>query len=437
MSETMDRVQAHLWPRVRRPGSQGTRVEYGLALPRPVSRVRASRGRPCRFALEVPNPVDTIYADYQATTPVDPRIVDIMHPFWHAAFGNPHSHQHAIGWRAAQAVARAQTSIARLIGADPDEIIFTSGATEANNLAILGACRRGAKGRKRLWVSAIEHKCVLEAARRLAEREIVALDVIPVDRNGAIDLEFLRAQLDDSVCMVSVMGVNNEIGTIQDIPALADMLAPYDVMLHCDAAQAPSALDISAWARYADLISLSAHKMYGPQGIGALYVRRERQPLIEPLLYGGGQQNGLRSGTIPLPLCAGMGAAAEMLSAGEQEVERTRVAALRDRFVARLRAEAEGVSLIGPSCRQRHPGSANLLFQGVTAGDLLDRLQPRLAASTGAACTTGLPEPSHVLRAIGLSGEEADSAIRFSFGRFTTEAEIDAAVGLVKNVLGS
>lgn len=379
--------------------------------------------------------MDTIYADYQATTPVDPRIIEKMNPFWHSEFGNPHSHQHAIGWRAAQTVERAQISIAGLIGADPDEIIFTSGATEANNLAILGACRRGAKTRRRLWVSAIEHKCVLEAARRLAEREIVALDVIPVDRNGSIDLEFLRAQLDDSVCMVSVMGVNNEIGSIQDIPALATLLAPHDIMLHCDAAQAPSALDISAWARYADLISLSAHKMYGPQGIGALYVRRERQPLIEPLLYGGGQQNGLRSGTIPLPLCVGMGAATEILGDVEQEVERTRVAALRDRFVARLRAEAEGVSLIGPSCPQRHPGNANLLFQGVNAGDLLDRLQPRLAASTGAACTTGLPEPSHVLRAIGLSGEEADSAVRFSFGRFTTEAEIDAAVGLVKDAL--
>ena len=236
--------------------------------------------------------MNTIYADYQATTPADPRVVEKMTPYWREAFGNPHSSDHIIGWRAAETVREAASSVAALIGADADEMIFTSGATEANNLALLGLARRAPVGRRRILVSAIEHKCVLSAARSLAEREGFTVETIPVDGQGFVDLDALTEQLDETILMVSVMAVNNEIGTIQDIPRIAALLAPHGAVFHCDAAQAPCAMDVSDLAAHADLVSLSGHKVYGPQGIGALYIRRDLQEYIEPLIYGGGQQDG-------------------------------------------------------------------------------------------------------------------------------------------------
>ena len=379
----------------------------------------------------------TVYADYQATTPVDPRVMAKMAPCWGESFGNPHSSDHVIGWQADKAVREAASSIATLIGADPDEIIFTSGATEANNLALLGLARRAPADRRRILVSTIEHKCVLAAARALSAREGFTVETIPVDGEGFIDLDALERFLDRSVLLVSVMAVNNEVGTIQDIPRIAALLAPHGILLHCDAAQAPCATEVNALAVHADLISLSGHKIYGPQGIGALYIRRELQDRIEPLIYGGGQQEGLRSGTVAMPLCVGMGAASEFLADHDAFEERKQVACQRDSFVRHLQRGHVSVTVNGTVGDRRHPGNANVRFDGFDAQDILGALQPRLAASTGAACASGISESSHVLRALGLTETQSNASIRFSFGRFTTDEEIEVAARLVLEALDS
>ena len=378
-----------------------------------------------------------VYADYQATTPVDPRVLEKMGPYWNELFGNPHSSDHVVGWRSAEAVRDAASSVGALIGADPDEIVFTSGATEANNLALLGLARRAPPERRRILVSAIEHKCVLAAARSLEQREGFTVETIPVDGDGFVDLEALAAMVDETVLVTSIMAVNNEIGTIQDLPRIATLLREHDVLFHCDAAQAPCAMDVGDLALHADLISLSGHKVYGPQGIGALYVCRDLQERIEPTIYGGGQQGGLRSGTVPVPLCVGMAAAVDIARTPEAVQERRRLAQLRDSFVGPLRAGPFRMATNGPVGDCRHPGNANLRFAGLSAQDVLGKLQPWVAASTGAACTSGIPEPSHVLRALGLSAEQADSSIRFSFGRFTTEEEIRDIVRIITATLES
>ena len=379
----------------------------------------------------------TVYADYQATTPVDPRVVTKMAPYWGELFGNAHSSDHVIGWQADKAVREAAASIAALIGADPDEIIFTSGATESNNLALLGLARRAPAGRQRILVSAIEHKCVLAAARRLSVREGFTVENVPVDSEGFVDLNALEKCLDRSVLVVSVMAVNNEIGTIQDIPRIAALLAPYGIVLHCDAAQAPCAMDVSDLAVHTDMVSLSGHKIYGPQGIGALYIRSDLQDRIEPLIYGGGQQAGLRSGTVPMPLCVGMGAAAELLAVRAASEERERVAGQRDSFVRHIQCGHASLTVNGSIGDLRHPGNSNIRFDGFDAQDILGSLQPRLAASTGAACTSGIPEPSHVLGALGLTEMQSKASIRFSFGRFTTDEDIEAAARFVLEALNS
>ena len=377
----------------------------------------------------------TVYADYQATTPVDPRVLEKMAPYWNELFGNPHSSDHFVGWRSAEAVRDAASSVGALIGADPDEIVFTSGATEANNLALLGLARRAPPERRRILVSAIEHKCVLAVARFLEEREGFTVETIPVDGEGFVDPEALTAMVDETVLVASVMAVNNEIGTIQDLPRIATLLRGHDVLFHCDAAQAPCAMDVGDLALHADLISLSGHKAYGPQGIGALYVRRDIHERVEPLIYGGGQQGGLRSGTVPVPLCVGMAAAAEIVGSAEGVGERARIGRQRDSFVAVVKGSRHPVVVNGPMGNLRHPGNANLRFEGLAAQDILGALQPRVAASTGAACTSGIPEPSHVLRALGLSSDQAESSIRFSFGRLTTNQEVNEAAHLVTKVI--
>ena len=379
----------------------------------------------------------TIYADYQATTPVDPRVAEQMAPYWSDSYGNPHSNDHVIGWRAADAVREAASSVAGLIGADPDEVVFTSGATEANNLALIGLARRAPSNRRRILVSAIEHKCVLSATRSLAEREGFAVETIPVDGEGFVDLAALEGMVDEKVLVVSVMAVNNEIGTIQDVESISKALLPHGVLYHCDAAQAPCAMDMGSLAYHADLISLSGHKVYGPKGIGALYIRRDVQDRIEPIIYGGGQQAGLRSGTVPTPLCVGMAAAVEIVRSNEGPQERKRVSGQRDAFVRALHESISPLTMNGPPGEHRHPANANLRFDGLIAQDILGSLQPYLAASTGAACTSGIPEPSHVLRALGLSMAEAESSIRFSFGRFTTDAEVEEAARLITESIQS
>jgi cysteine desulfurase len=359
-----------------------------------------------------------------------------MLPYFRAKFGNPHAADHAVGWESSRAVEDSAMQIAALIGADPDEIIFTSGATEANNLALSGlAGRRADRRRDRVLVSAIEHKSVLATADALKDRGY-RVEAVPVDAEGRVSVPALEDALDDTVLVVSIMAVNNEIGTIQDIRGLSLAARKVGAVFHSDAAQAPLATDIDVLAHDADLVSLSSHKMCGPPGIGALYVRRALQERIEPLIYGGGQQNGLRSGTVPLPLCVGMGAAAEMLRARQTHEARADLRKRRDRFVQMLRTLPWGITVNGPAAEQRHPGNANVCFHGFSAHDILDALQPALAASTGSACTSGIPAPSHVLRAIGLSGDNAEASIRFSFGFTTQDEDIDVAIDLIADVLG-
>ena len=378
----------------------------------------------------------TLYFDHQATTPVDARVVAAMTPHFVESFGNPHSSAHSLGWESASAVEKAAACVARLIGADADEIIFTSGATEANNLALLGLGRRATGDkRRRILVGAIEHKCVLAAARVLQEQFGFGVDPIPVDAEGFVKVAALEEVLDDDVLVVSVMAVNNEIGTIQDIGRISELVRGCGAVFHCDAAQAPLAMNMKLLASQTDMLSLSAHKMYGPKGIGAIYIARELQDRIEPLIYGGGQQNGLRSGTIPVPLCVGMGAAADIFAAADMEEKRAQLCRRRDTFIEMLMRLPWPIALNGPQGQARHPGNANIRFADFSAYDILSTLQPHLAASTGSACTSGIPEPSHVLRAIGLSSEEAESSIRFSLGFDTTNANLEEAGRLITEAL--
>ena len=378
----------------------------------------------------------SIYLDHQATTPTHPDVLVAMRPWLTEAFGNPHSSDHAIGWKSSQAVDRAAEQVARLIGADADEILFTSGATESNNMALLGLARHAVGGkRRRVLVSAIEHKSVLAVGRVLEEQLGFAVEHIPVDREGFVNMDALLDALDEEVLAVSIMAVNNEIGTVQDVERIAEVVKAYGAVFHCDAGQASLAMSMDGFAEIADMVSLSAHKMYGPKGIGALYLSHAVQPRIEPLIYGGGQQHGLRSGTTPVPLCVGMGAAAEMLCTEEIAAKRQELALRRDAFVERLRRLPWPIALNGPSGPARHPGNANIRFTGFSAHDILGALQPHLAASTGSACTSGTPEPSHVLKAIGLSGDEAESSIRFSLGFDTSDEDVEAAVELIEAAL--
>lgn len=379
---------------------------------------------------------DTIYTDYQATTPVDPRVLERMAPYWRKSFGNPHSSDHAVGWHAENAVREAAATIASSIGSDGDEIVFTSGATEANNLALLGLARHTANTRRRILVSAIEHKCVLGATRELSSNEGFTVETISVDSDGYLDLADLKSRIADDVLLVSVMAVNNEVGTIQNIQSIFDITRSYGAWFHCDAAQAPCAMNLANISNFADLISLSGHKMYGPQGIGALFIRRGIHDRIEPLFYGGGQQDGLRSGTVPLPLCVGMAAASEIIVA-EGSAERDRVSRQRDMFITLLKEAGLNIEVNSPTTDYRHPGNANIRFDGYDARDIIASLQPKLAASTGAACSSGIPEPSHVLQALGLTAEQSEASIRFSFGRFTTDDEVKNAATLVATALSN
>ena len=378
----------------------------------------------------------TLYFDHQATTPVHPNVVERMAPFARITFGNPHSSDHVFGWDSAGFVETAANQVSKLIGADPDEIIFTSGATESNNLALLGLCRRAADGkRRRILVSAIEHKCILAACRALHDHHGFESEVIPVDRQGFLDLSALETALREDVLAISVILVNNEIGTIQPIEEISRLARKCGAIVHSDAAQAPVAMQLGKLAKHTDMLSLSAHKMYGPKGIGITYIARELQQRIEPLIYGGGQQNGLRSGTIPVQLCVGMGAAAELFLSEEIQAKRAKLIQCRDTFVRGMKRLAFRVSINGARGDSRHPGNANIRFHGFCAQDIIGSLQPHLAASTGSACTTGIPEPSHVLRAIGLEAEAAESSIRFSLGFDTTSADVTEAIGLVESAL--
>jgi len=377
-----------------------------------------------------------IYLDHQATTPVDSRVLAEMTPYFNESFGNPHSADHSLGWESSLAVEKSADKVAQLIGADTDEIVFTSGATEANNFALLGIARRSINSkRNRILVSAIEHKCVLSVGRILGDQYGFNVELIPVNSEGLVELSVLSDMLDESVLVVSVMAVNNEIGTIQDVEAISHLVRQHGAFFHCDAAQAPVAINISNLAEHTDMLSLSSHKMYGPKGIGAIYLSRELQDKIEPLIYGGGQQNGLRSGTLPTPLCVGMGASADLFKAEGIDGKRANICRLRDAFIEKLKAMPWPIDVNGPRQGARHPGNASVQFKGFSAHDILSSLQPQLAASTGSACTSGIPEPSHVLKAIGLDSDRAESSIRFSMGFGTTDEDIREAVGLIEESL--
>ena len=311
--------------------------------------------------------------------------------------------------------------IATLIGADPDEIVFTSGATEANNLAVLGTARASQPSRRRIVVSAIEHKCVLAAARAAADEGFEVITV-PVDSSGIIDPRAIAAVVDGRTALVSVMAVNNEIGTVQPLSEIAALCGAAGAVFHTDAAQALTAFPIDVATLGVDLMSLSAHKAYGPKGMGALFVRRNLHVRPKPIIYGGGQEGGLRSGTLPTPLCVGFGEACRIL-AHERDGDMKRVRVLRDRFLNVLMNTLPELTVNGDQA-SRHPGNLNLLFRSIDASLLLQHLHPNVAASTGSACTSGQPEPSHVLRSIGLSPEEANASVRFSIGRFTTEDDV-------------
>ncbi|WP_135465943.1 cysteine desulfurase family protein [Crenalkalicoccus roseus] len=368
-----------------------------------------------------------VYLDNHATTPPDPRVLAAMRPWWEENFANPHSVEHALGREAEAAVEAARAEIAALIGAEAREVVLTSGATEANNLAIKGAARfAAARGsdRRRIVTAATEHKCVIQSVLDLAGEGFEPV-VLPVGPDGLLDPDRLRGAVDGRTLLVSVMAVNNEIGVIQDLPALAAIARAAGALFHTDAAQAAGRIPLDVEAIGADLLSLSAHKIYGPKGIGALYLRRRPRVRLAPLFSGGGQERGLRSGTLPAPLAVGFGEAAR-LAAAEGALDAGRIAGQRDRFLAALRAEVPEVRLNGHAER-RVPGNLNLTFPGKVDAQAIMAAAPDVCVSTGSACSSAAVEPSYVLRAIGLTEAEARATLRIGIGRFTSPADVDRA----------
>ena len=373
-----------------------------------------------------PRPNRPVYLDNQATTRCDPRVVQAMLPWFTEHYGNPHSVEHVMGIEAEAAVEDARGHVAALVGADAKEIVFTSGATESNNIAIKGAARHAlATGneRRRIITLATEHKCVLESVNDLAVEGFEPI-FLPVRADGLLDPDSLRAALEVPTLLVSVMAVNNEIGVVQNIPELAAIAKQAGALFHTDIAQAAGKipLDLAAWK--VDLASISGHKLYGPKGVGALYVRRRPRVRLAPLFSGGGQERGLRSGTLPAPLIVGFGEACRLARA-EMADEATRMARLRDHLLNALQDSVPGIAVNG-SVTARIAGNLNLTFPAATAADLMARV-PDLCVSTGSACSSAEIEPSYVLRALGLTDEAASRTLRLGIGRFTSQADIDYA----------
>jgi cysteine desulfurase len=384
-----------------------------------------------------------LYLDYHATTPVDPRVLEAMLPFFTERFGNPHSKQHAWGWDARDAVDAARGQVADLINASPNEIVFTSGASESNNLAIKGvvAARRrtgaealGMAAGDRVVTVATEHKSVLDVCRGL-ERDGIAVTVLGVRPDGLVDLDALAAAVTPGTILVSVMAANNEIGTIQPIREIGAIAHARGALLHTDAAQAAGKIPIDVRAMDIDLLSLTAHKFYGPKGSGALFVRRTKPRLsLPPQIAGGGQENGIRSGTLNVPGIVGLGRAAAICRL-EMDEESRRLAALRDRLLDGLRARAGDVRVNG-SLEHRLSHNLHVSFDGVEGEALLMALDG-IAVSTGSACASGSQAPSHVLEAIGAVGDRAGASIRFGLGRTTTADDIDFAIDRVATAVGA
>jgi cysteine desulfurase len=379
---------------------------------------------------------EPVYLDYQASTPLDPRVRQVMLPWFGEKFGNPHSSDHAHGWAAEEAVEKARAQVAALIGAKPREIIFTSGATEANNLAIKGGARaiRSEDAKRDHVVTCVtEHKCVLESCRRL-ELEGFRVTYLPVAKNGLLELARLEKVLDEQTALVSIMAVNNEIGVIQPMSEIGALCKKVGARLHTDAAQAVAKIPVDVNAMGLDLLSISSHKIYGPMGVGALFIRQKPKVPIEPLIDGGGQERGLRSGTVPAPLTVGFGESCAIAVADLPD-ESLRLLQLRNRFLARIQDVVEDVHLHG-DLEQRIPGNLNLSFADIDGQDLMMRLS-RVSVSTGSACTTATVQASHVLQSLGVEQRLLHNALRIGFGRFTTAAEVDFAADEIARAVTS
>lgn len=372
-----------------------------------------------------------IYLDYSATTPVDPNVVEKMIPWLYEDFGNPASRSHAFGWEAEEAVEDARRQVAELVNADPREIVWTSGATESNNLAIKGAAHFYAERGKHIITIKTEHKAVLDTTREL-ERQGFEVTYLGVQENGLVDLDALKAAIRPDTILISVMFVNNEIGVVQDIASIGELCREKGIIFHVDAAQATGKVDIDLQTLKVDLMSFSAHKTYGPKGIGALYIRRKPRIRIEAQMHGGGHERGFRSGTLATHQIVGMGEAFHLAKL-HMQAENERIRALRDRLWNGL-SEIEEVYLNG-DMEQRVPHNLNVSFNYVEGESLIMAIK-ELAVSSGSACTSASLEPSYVLRALGRNDELAHSSIRFTIGRFTTEEEIDFAVELIKSRVG-
>ncbi|MDD3760560.1 MAG: IscS subfamily cysteine desulfurase [Acidithiobacillus sp.] len=373
-----------------------------------------------------------IYLDYQATTPVDPLVVEAMLPYLTQNFGNPASRSHSYGWSAEEAVENARAQVANAIHADPKEIVWTSGATEASNLAIKGAAHFYSGKGKHILTLRTEHKATLDTCRQL-EREGFEVTYLDVQENGLVDLEAFRAALRPDTVLASILFVNNEIGVIQPMEEIGKILREHKIIFHVDAVQALGKVPVDVETIQADLMSLSAHKIYGPKGIGALYVRRKPRVRIEAQIHGGGHERGMRSGTLPTHQIVGMGAAAE-LAVRSMESDNRRIRQLRDRLLEGIMSRVDEVYING-DMEHRVPHNLNLSFAFVEGESLIMALKG-IAVSSGSACTSASLEPSYVLRALGKSDELAHSSIRFGIGRYTTEEEIDETIALVAAKVG-
>ncbi|MBG8920797.1 IscS subfamily cysteine desulfurase [Neisseria meningitidis] len=372
-----------------------------------------------------------VYLDYAATTPVDKRVAEKMIPYLTETFGNPASNSHAFGWEAEEAVEKARADIAALINADPKEIVFTSGATESDNLAIKGAANFYKTKSKHLITVKTEHKAVLDTMREL-ERQGFEVTYLGVQENGLIDLEELKAAIRDDTILISVMWANNEIGVVQDIPAIGEICRERKIVFHVDAAQACGKVPVDVEAAKIDLLSMSAHKVYGPKGIGALYVRRKPRVRLEAQMHGGGHERGFRSGTLPTHQIVGMGEAFR-IAKEELEQDMAHYRKLRDIFLKGI----EGIEevYINGDLEHRAPNNLNVSFNFVEGESLIMAVK-ELAVSSGSACTSASLEPSYVLRALGRNDELAHSSLRITFGRMTTEEEVQFAAELIKSKIG-
>ncbi|MCF8473756.1 MAG: cysteine desulfurase [Emcibacter sp.] len=366
-----------------------------------------------------------LYLDNQATTPLDPRVLKAMMPYFTEKFGNPHSLSHAYGWEALAGVDMGRRQVADLIGAEPDEIIFTSGATESNNLAIKGIAYAAYPQKNHIITVATEHSSLLECFKTL-ERSGFLVTYLPVNKEGLINLDDLSHALQSKTSLVSVMAVNNEIGVIQDIYKIAEICAERDIIFHTDAAQAVGKISLDVGASPIDLLSISGHKTYGPKGVGALYISNHSKLSPFALFDGGGQERGFRSGTLSPALCAGLGAACD-IARTEMTQDYDHIAHLAEKIKTSLLKECDGISLNG-SDQHRYPGNLNFTLKDVTADQLIKELR-NIAFSSGSACASGKVETSHVLRALDLSKDQIKSSFRLGLGRMTTVEEVDFAVG--------